>query len=434
LLIFDIDDKGRGVAKKNDRVVFVEGAGLGERILAEITTERKNYFLGRNIETLESSPDAIDAACPYADSCDGCSFQKISYEREVQWKKEKISNALLRIGGVEPGDIPFFKSPQIYHYRNKISMRLSSDNQLSFYNRGTHSPVPVKSCVLAAPAINDAISAMNRLLKKIDLTAEEKADQNPIEEIVFRSNAKGDLLLHLTFHTNRLKQKDKLVEELKKIPRLHTLVLTWTVRKGRKVTKRNEKIVGSGTLHDTIESFQFDIPYDAFFQVNPFMTPTLYRQAQDAISATKQETLLDLYCGIGTFTSYIARDVKKAVGVEINANAAAIASENAEKNRIKNTFFYHGKAEDLLPKLLLEEDPALVTVDPARSGLNKRVVETLGDSNVSKICYISCNPATLARDIKRLTKKGYSVKKVVGVDMFPRTTHVETVVLMSRKG
>lgn len=421
--IFDYTDEGYGVGRVEDIIVFVKNAQYGQRVEIKITTVKKNYCIGNLQKILEESPHSVPPRCPYANICDGCTFQFIDYDIEREIKIKKIKNALKKVADLNMVPFEFKGSIDPYHYRNKITLKIDPTGSLAYYNRATHHHVAINSCSIASQAINEIIPVFNDLIKN----NKSSEDYKDILEICFRSNHENELMI-IFRSLSKTSQWPRLIKEIQENQKVVSIYHEY-VQKNKKPSGKflHKKKEFRDTIGDTI----FKISPSSFFQVHQHLTPILYKQGSDSFQDSQDKILLDLYCGIGTFSIFASPKFKKVIGVELVKDSIKDAKINNQLNKRNNCEFLAGDVLTLLPDLLNKENIEYLSVDPPRKGLNEKVIPYIGNSHIKNIVYISCNPSTLARDIQKLKEYGFVVKNITGVDMFPRTTHVETVCLLS---
>ena len=411
LKIIDIIQDGRGVAKTKGKTVFVENAVYGEILDAEITAEKRNFLEARKIKTNIKSKFERKPPCPYFYECGGCSIMDINYDTQIKLKKNLIKNAIKKSTHLEIEDIEIIESPE-FGYRNKIRLQVDKDGGLNYLKKYSDEKVKINNCLIASDYIGQNLGQIEEISKEIN----GKFD-GVIKEVSIRTNNK-DILLNLygTYDKDCQNYIRKNWQNLK----FHINLID---------RRKTYVINGDGKLDFKIKDKTFKISADDFCQVNQYQIENLYGVAREFLG--ENQKLLDLYCGSATSSMSINDD--HIVGIEINKNAIKDAKENATRNGLKDYKFIAKNAKFIDSNFINENKIDAVTVDPPRAGLDKEVVKTIANAGIDKIVYISCNPQTLARDIKRFMDRGYELKKIKAVDMFPQTMHVETVVLMSRK-
>ena len=410
LKIIDIIQDGRGVAKTKGKTVFVENAVYGEILDAEITAEKRNFLEARKIKTNIKSKFERKPPCPYFYECGGCSIMDINYDKQIELKKNLIKNAIKKSTALEIEDIEIIESPE-FSYRNKIRLQVDKDGGLNYLKKYSDEKVKINNCLIASDHIGQNLAQIQEISKEIN----GKFD-GVITEISIRTNNK-DILLNLYGHfTNECQNYIKNNWQNSKF---HINLID---------RRKTYAINGDGKLDFKIKDKTFKISADAFYQVNRYQIENLYGVAREFLG--ENQKLLDLYCGSATSSMSINDD--HIVGIEINKNAIKDAKENAQRNGLKDYKFIAKNAKFIDSKFIKENKIDAITVDPPRAGLDKEVVKTIANAGIDKIVYISCNPQTLARDIKRFMDRGYKLDKINAIDMFPQTMHVETVALLSK--
>lgn len=410
LKIIDIIQDGRGVAKTSGKTVFVENAVYGETLDAEIIAEKKNFLEAKKIKTNIKSKFERKPPCPYFYECGGCSIMDINYDAQIELKKNLIKNAIKKSTGLEIQDIEIIESPE-FGYRNKIRLQVDKDGGLNYLKKYSDEKVKIDNCLIASDYISQNLSQIEEISKDIN-----GKFNGAITEVSIRTNNE-DILLNLygqfTKECNNYIKKN--LGNSKFYINLIDRRSTYTIN-------------GDGKLDFKIKNKTFKISADDFYQVNQYQIENLYGVAREFLG--ENQKLLDLYCGSATSSMSINDDY--IVGIEINKIAIKDAKENAKRNGLKDYKFIAKNAKFIDSKFIKENKIDAVTVDPPRAGLDKEVINTIANTGMGKIVYISCNPQTLARDIKRFMDRGYELKKIKAVDMFPQTMHVESVALMSR--
>ena len=433
LEIIDITEQGQGVAKKDDLVYFVEDVVIGEIVNIEVKEKKKNFFIGKKTKTVKSSPYYIESNCKYSKECTGCSLLNTEYSRQLELKRELVKNQISRIGNfnIEEINIKGLENP--YYFRNKIELKVDENYNIGYYIKKSHKLVPIEKCLVASKTINNMLEKLLELIKKYELKGyNRKKNTGIIKNITIRSNYLDEIQLTITLSKDKFKNKEEFVNEIFKIEEVIELYFSINNRKNSEVMgEKVKQYFSKKEFTDKIGELEFKISPKSFFQVNSLNTKNLYDIALKQMKLKGRENILDLYCGIGTTTLYFGRNAKTAVGVEIVEDAVKDANVNKKLNNINNVEFVLGKSEEKIEKLL-DNNIDIVIVDPPRKGLDKKLVDILGKSKIKKLEYISCNPATLSRDLKYLQEYGFKLKEIELCDMFPHTMHVECVVLMSK--
>lgn len=439
--IIDMSHSGEGIGKVNNLTVFVEKSVIGDRLIVGITTLKKNYALGKIIEYLELSPFRVDVKCPIFSECGGCQIQNIDYQKQLELKKKIVVDSLERIGGIENPPVEDTIGMEYpYRYRNKGQFPVGLFDQkmrIGFYAKKSHEIIDCESCLIQYDKSDEINAKIRRLIGKHGIKPYDEAEgKGFLRHIVIKQGYKTDeIMVILVTNGLTFKGSEAFVKDiLREMPEITSLVQNVNIKKSNVILgQENIILYGNSYIRDFIKELQFKISPNSFFQVNPEQTEKLYGIAMDYADLIGDEIVFDLYCGIGTISLFLAQKAKKVIGVEIVEDAVKDARENAKLNKILNAEFFVGKAENVVPELYKQGYRAdVVVVDPPRKGCDNVLLETMIKMNPKKIIYVSCNPATLARDVKQLVSEGYRLTKVQPVDMFPHGMHVETVVLMSR--
>ena len=444
IAIEDMGTEGEGVGKIDGFTLFVKDALPGDIARVKVVKEGKTYGYGRLMEVITPSEYRVEAVCPVARQCGGCQIQEMSYEAQLAFKEKKVQNNLERIGKIEPSyyemcTIIGMEEP--YHYRNKAQFPVGTDRDgnivTGFYAGRTHSIIPCDDCAIG-DNINACILAIIKShMKKYNIKPyDEEKHTGLVRHILIRRGfTTGEIMVCIIINGMELKGSSELVDELKAIDKMTSISLNINREKTNVIMGKTViDLYGEGYITDYIGDVKFRISPLSFFQVNPVQTRKLYGKALEFAGLTGNEIVWDLYCGVGTISLFLAKSAHKVYGVEIVPEAIEDARKNASLNNITNAEFFVGKAEEVVPKMYKEcgIGADVVVVDPPRKGCDEKLLETMIEMNPERIVYVSCDSATLARDLKYLRENGYEVKKVQPVDMFPHTGHVETVVLLSK--
>ncbi len=442
LTIHSYQQDGFGVGRSEEGlVVFVPNTAVGETWEVRIVKVLSKLAYGKAERLITASPDRIENDCPSFPACGGCAFRHISYESELAYKKSVVENALLRIGGIAPGPFPIYGAPTTYAYRNKAVYPLGiqkGDVVYGFYRTGSHKLVPATVCKIQPEDAGKAAEAVCEYMKEAGLAPyNEETRTGHIRYVMVRvAEMTGEVLVCLITACKSLPAKEKLAERLKMaVPGLASLYQSVNADPGNRILGKELKLLwGKPRITDRLDGLSLSFGPESFYQVNRAQCEVLYSKVLEFAGQgadIQNLNILDLYCGIGSITLYLARHCKKAVGVEVVAGAVEDAKENARQNGLDNAEFFCADAQDT-PAILekIGFTPDLVVVDPPRKGLGEGLCRFLGELAVPRMVYVSCDPATLARDLKQLTQDGYRVDNLAAVDLFPRTVHVECVVLM----
>lgn len=437
LTILDLAFGGEGVARTEDnQVVFVKRGLPQEQVHVEVTKCKSRFVEGKVVDILQASPFRVPARCRHFGLCGGCTWQDLDYEAQLKFKQKQVADALTRIGKLESVFInPVIgMSPEPWYYRNKMEYTFGYDKQgqiiLGQHRAGQwYELVDIEECWLQSPTSNKILKICKEFVRKHNLSAySTKTHRGLLRHLVIREGKNtGDVLINLIILGEDFPQADAFVEQLTaQVPEITSIVLNVNRRVSETSQGEEERILwGQPVIHETVNDLHFDISANSFFQTNTYQTQRLYRLIVDMAKVDKGSIVLDLYCGTGSITLHLASRVKEVHGVEINPLAIENARHNAQKNQIENAFFYCGEVRKVLRDLSFPLD--VIVVDPPRDGLNRKVIQFLLEKTPSQILYVSCNPTTLARDLKDLCEGGYSVSRVQPIDMFPHTYHIETV-------
>ena len=445
--ITDTGIEGEGIGKTDGFILFVKDAVIGDTVQVKVMKAKKNYAYAKLEKVLVPSPFRVQPSCPFHRQCGGCQLQPLSYEKQLEFKQNKIRNNLIRIGGFSPEHIDACMEPIIgmedpWHYRNKAQFPFGYDKEgnvvTGFYAGRSHNIIANTDCALGVEENKTVLETILAYMKKYGVSAyDETTGKGLIRHVLIRKGfASGQLMACVVINGNKLPEEKTLAEELWKIPGMTSVSVNVNTERTNVILGKKVRVLkGEEKIEDTIGDVVFRISPLSFYQVNPVQTKKLYGQALEYAGLTGEETVWDLYCGIGTISLFLAKKAKKVYGVEIVPEAIADAKENAARNGITNAEFFVGKAEEVLPQKYEEEGvyADVIVVDPPRKGCDEKCLETMVRMRPERIVYVSCDSATLARDLKYLGEMGYEVRKWRGCDMFPGTVHVETVCLLTRK-
>ena len=428
--------EGLGIARVNGAVVFVPHAVRGEEIDLRITKVMKTSCAGEIVKIHNPSPERMEPECPYAGKCGGCAYRHLTYPEELWAKRQRVQDALTRIGGLDltVEEILGAKNPE--HYRNKSQYPVGADGSIGFFQARTHKVVPIRRCLIQTEAADRTAQAVGEWMRRYKISAyDETTGKGLVRHVCVRVNRKGESLCCVVVNGNKVPREPELAAYVTAAVS-HTVgvLLNSNTRRGNVILgDKYRTLFGRNYLMDTLCGLEFKLSMPSFYQVNRDQAEVLYGKALEFAGLTGNETVLDLYCGIGTITLCLAKAAKRVIGAEIVPPAIRDAKENALRNHIENAEFFCGDAADIAAKL--ESDglrPDVVTVDPPRKGLAPEVIASVAAMGPEKVVYVSCDPATLGRDVKIFREFGYEAKRAAAVDMFPGTAHVETVVLLSK--
>lgn len=416
--IIDFDFKGLGMTKLNGSPVFLNGGVIGDEVEFIITKKKKNFSKGEILKILKKSKDRVESPCPYFKDCGGCDFLNYSHEKELAWKEAEVNKNLSRLAGLDLKVEEVIDSPEKTHYRNNMQFQVK-DGKIGLFAKNSKDIVPIKKCIMQKDSANEILKIMWGYKKLKDL-----------KRIGIRTNYKGDLLLILVSKKGRVDIKDILGDLI--YAGVKSIYLNYNREDGRHYSREFEKIYGDDTIEEKLLGINYKISPESFFQINRPATEKLYKKAIYYLDPKKDDKIFDLYCGVGSISLSVAKEGPEIIGIEIVESAVDDARENAEKNNIKARFV-HGPAEESIEKLWEEEkiSPNKIILDPPRKGLDEKLVNFLKENPVERLVYISCNPATQARDLKSL-KEVYNVEKLSLVNLFPNTAHSESIALLEK--
>ena len=459
--IEDMGSEGEGIGKADGFPFFIKDALIGDVVEAGIMKLKKGYGYAKLLRVLRPSPDRVTPLCPLHQKCGGCQIQALSYEKQLEFKENKVKNNLIRLGGIQEERLrecmePIIGMEEPYHYRNKAQFPVGTDREgrlvTGFYAGRTHQIISNTDCCLGVPENKEILEAILGFLEEYQIPAyDESTGRGLVRHILLRKGFHtGELMVCLVLNGRKLPHGEELIKRLCRIPGMASITLN--------VNERNTNVImgeeilplwGKTYITDTIGGIRYQISPLSFYQVNPVQTERLYATALEFAGLKGTETVWDLYCGIGTISLFLAKRAKQVYGVEIVPQAIADARVNAELNGIENVRFFVGKAEDVLAGVYGDGEgdgrdggkdernhmryPDVIVVDPPRKGCDGVCLETMLKMQPERIVYVSCDSATLARDLKVLMEGGYELKRVRAVDMFGGTVHVETVCLLTRK-
>ena len=439
-VITDYTAEGQGVAHVEGCAVFVPNAIAGERVRLRIEKAQKTWAAGKIVEILEKSPHRVNRACPVAKLCGGCDFWHMDYDEETRLKAERVKTCLNRIGGQQLTQVPILAAPDCRSYRNKAQYPVAVKKgraYAGFFRAGTHQVVENRRCLILPEESDRVKDAVMDYVNQYRVSVyDEQRHTGLLRHIYVRRGAvSGQILVCLVVNGQAIPRPQALIERLAKIPGFATLVLSVNTKKGNAVLGDTfQTLYGPGYIEDTLCGLNFRLSPRSFYQVNHHQAQRLYQAAISLAGITKADTVLDLYCGVGTITLAMAAAAGRVIGVEVIPQAVEDARDNARRNGIDNAEFFCGDAGQAALELERQGIRAdVIVVDPPRKGLNADTIEALSRFAPRRIVYVSCDPATLARDVALLNEKGYTLQSAQAADLFPRCAHVESVVTLSRK-
>lgn len=446
LVTLEIEDcgiDGEGIGKADGFTVFVKDAVIGDTVTAKIIKAKKNYGYGRLMEVLKPSPYRVEPKCEFARQCGGCQLQALSYDQQLVFKTNKVKGHLERIGGFT--DIPMepiIGMDELFHYRNKAQFPVGRNKEgkivTGFYAGRTHNIIENRDCALGVPENKEVLDRVIAHMEKYGIEPyNEATGKGLVRHVLIRYGYfTKEVMVCLILNGNKLPKEEQLVKSLCEIPGMTSITINVNKKHSNVILGEEIRLLwGQEYITDRIGDISYQISPLSFYQVNPMQTQKLYAKALEYADLHGEETVWDLYCGIGTISLFLAQKAKFVRGVEIVPAAIENAKENAKLNGLENTEFFVGKAEDVLPREYKKNGvyADVIVVDPPRKGCDETLLETMIEMNPERIVYVSCDSATLARDLKYLCERGYELRKVCPVDQFGMTVHVETVVLLSQQ-
>ena len=439
-VVTDYTAEGQGVAHIDGCAVFIPNAIAGEVYKVRIEVAKKNWAAGKIVEIIEKSPHRCNRECPVAKLCGGCDFWHMDYEEETRLKAERVRTCLNRLGGENLEKVEILSAPTCYGYRNKAQYPVSSKKgraYAGFFRAGTHEVVENKRCLILPDETDAVKDAVMDYVNQFRITAYDELSHTGLLRHIYvrRGAVSGQILVCLVVNGRKLPRIEELIKRLQKIPGFTTLVLSVNTKMGNAVLGDEFiTLLGPGYIEDTLCGLTFRLSPRSFYQVNHHQAQRLYEAAISQAEITKEDTVLDLYCGVGTITLCMASAAGKVIGVEVIPQAVEDAKDNAKRNGIENAEFFCGDAGQAALELEKQGVKAdVVVVDPPRKGLNADTIEALDRFAPRRIVYVSCDPATLARDVALLKERGYCLKNALAADLFPKTAHVESIVTLIKK-
>ncbi len=434
--IKDVSSDGNGVGNIDGFVVFVPKTVTGDILKVQIVKVLNSYAFGKVLEIMTPSSERTDVMCPQYEKCGGCSLMHINYNYQLEIKRGIINNALKRIGGFSEEVSEMIPAPSQFRYRNKMIFPIGDENGKpvsGFFRARSHDIIPLDDCLLGGEFNSAVLSAVKEYMTELGVPSyNEATHKGDIRRVFTRyGRISGEIMVIVSATKKTLPNPEVLVKKLLKIsPDITSIILNVNSKKTNLVLgDKNITLYGKNTISDTLLGVEYEISPHSFYQVNHAQTENLYNKALEYADISKDDTVMDIYCGIGTISLSASRLAKEVIGVEIVPEAIENAKKNAENNGITNATFYCADAQDIVPKLIKDGiSPDIVLIDPPRKGSDEATLSAIASVNPKRIVYVSCNPATLARDMKFLNTFGYSPEKICGVDMFANTNHIETVV------
>ncbi|WPK13689.1 23S rRNA (uracil(1939)-C(5))-methyltransferase RlmD [Lysinibacillus louembei] len=436
--IEDLTHDGNGVAKVDGYPLFIAGALPQELVQVHVLKVLKNYGFAKVLEILEPSADRVIAPCDYFVQCGGCQLQHLSYEGQLKWKQRMVENVMKRLGKIDAPVLPVKGMDEPWHYRNKSQIPFAQGEIApiaGFYKTKSHTIVDMERCLIQTAEADVIMADFKRELTALGIRPyNEEAHKGMLRHVVIRKGrTTNEVMVVVVTTARKFPQAEATVAKIRElVPNVTSIVQNINPNKTN-VIFGDETVTlwGKDVIEDTIGDVRFEISARSFYQVNPIQTEVLYKQALDYAQLTGNERVIDAYCGIGTISLFLAKKAKHVMGVEIVPQAIEDAKRNAELNGFTNTYFEAGPAEEIIPRWYKEGKEAdVLVVDPPRKGCDEALLNTIIEQKPKRVVYVSCNPATLARDLRILEDGGYQTQEIQPVDMFPHSTHCEAVALL----
>ncbi|NGT02697.1 23S rRNA (uracil(1939)-C(5))-methyltransferase RlmD [Clostridium perfringens] len=447
--IFDIISQGyegEGIAKIDNKYpIFIEGALKGEKVKVRIVKVNKNFAYGKLMEVLEASEERVNPPCAIYKRCGGCKLQHASYKAQLDFKWDRVKDCVSKIGKLDPSIVKYplgMENP--WRYRNKVQLPIGLINgevKIGFFAPRSHDIIDMESCLIQDEIGDKVVKLTREWIEKFNIrpyNVDGEYDEKGIVRhiMIRRGFTTNEVMIVLVTNGENLPHKEEFVDLMvKNIPGIKSVIQNINSKKTNVILGLESKTLwGEDTISDYIGDFRFNISPLSFFQVNPIQTEVLYGKALEYANLTGNEEVFDAYCGTGTITLFLSQKAKKVYGVEIIPQAIDNAWINAKENKVDNVEFFVGESEVVIPDLINKGVKAdVVVVDPPRKGCDKKLLDAITNIDAKKIVYVSCDPSTLGRDLAILEENGYKTLEVQPVDMFPNTSHVETVALIRRK-
>ncbi len=445
LTITDLADNGCGVGRYEDFVVFVPNTVPGDQLLVKIDRIKRHWSTGKVMEIVSPSPDRVRPHCIVADKCGGCQWQFVSYGYQLQAKQNQVAQALVRLGkfpapAIQAKLAPILGAPQAFHYRNKVTYPIATDStgkiKVGYYQSNSHKLINLNQCPVQDQRLDLLLTTVKQdLIRSGWSVYNEATHQGNLRHLGFRIGRRsGEILITIVSQSRELNQLEQIAHSWLELPGVVGVVLNHNDQPGNVILGKDSYCVaGRNYVVEIFCDLTFHLTSDTFFQIYTEQAELLVQLLLDCLDLKGTETIVDAYCGIGTFTLPLAQYSQKCYGIEIQPQAITQAQHNARINHLTDRVeFLVGKVEDLLPHLAIQPD--ILLLDPPRKGCEPEVIEFIRQSAIDRVVYISCNPATLARDLQILCATDrYEIAKIQPIDFFPQTAHVETMVLLNAK-
>lgn len=428
--------QGEGICRHEGMAVFVPRALPGEKILAQIVKVEKRHAFARVVEVIEPSAARVEPPCPHYVQCGGCVCQHMDYASQLAFKRQQVEGVMRHIAGLDIQVNNTIGMDDPWHYRNKTALPVAGESgnpQIGYYAQRSHRVIAIDSCKIAKPESDAVHGIVHRWMKKYGIAPyNEEKHSGLIRHVMTRVNRKNESMVVLVINGSSLPKSAELIDMLRKeLPGLVSVCISVNKARGNVILGRTYEVLwGESRLEDTLCGHNFRLSPLSFFQVNPVQTEKLYGTALDFAALTGNELVADVYCGAGTISLMLSKHAKRVIGIEIVPDAVRDAIENAKRNGVENTEFRLGAAEDVLPQLVESGlRPDVIVIDPPRKGCEESVLKAIATAKPVRVVYVSCNPATQARDAKILCENGYTATACQPVDMFCQTAGVENVML-----
>ncbi|WP_068676871.1 23S rRNA (uracil(1939)-C(5))-methyltransferase RlmD [Oceanobacillus sp. Castelsardo] len=439
----DLTHEGNGVGKVDGYPLFVPYGLPGEEATVKVVKVNKNFGYGKLLEVKEKSKDRVEPPCNVFYQCGGCQLQHMSYDLQLEMKRNQVKNVMKKIAHLEHVPVhPTIGMKDPWRYRNKVQIPVGErDGELitGFYRMRSHDIIDdMETCVIQDEVNDRSVHAVRRIANQLGIEAyDEKSDRGVLRHIMVRTGREtNETMIVLVTRTKKLPHQEEFIRQLTEtFPHVKSIVHNINDRRTNVILGRKTKVIwGEEYIYDTIGDIKFAISARSFYQVNPYQTKVLYEKALEVANINENDVVIDAYCGIGTISLFLAQKAKRVYGVEVVQDAINDAKNNAKLNDITNVEFVVGEAEKVMPEWKNEGlDPDVIVVDPPRKGCEPEFLEAMIEMEPKRIVYVSCNPSTLARDLRILEDGGYETKEVQPVDMFPQTNHIEAVCWLERK-
>ncbi|MCT4631276.1 MAG: 23S rRNA (uracil(1939)-C(5))-methyltransferase RlmD [Firmicutes bacterium] len=443
MIIDDIGTRGEGIGKIDGYTLFVEGALPKEEVEVKVLKTKKNYGFAKLLNIIKPSTNRVEPICNISKQCGGCQLQHLSYDEQLIYKQKKVENVLQRIGQVNNVKVnKTIGMDNPYYYRNKVQFPVrqgkNGNVEIGFYSERSHRIVETDTCYIQHPINEQIVKLIREFILENNISPyNEEKHRGLIRHIITRISSKNnDVNITIVINGNKLPHQDNLIKKLTTIKEVKGICININKEKTNVILGNNiTTIWGETNIVDSIGNINYRISPKSFYQVNPIQTKKLYEKALEYADLSGEEIVWDAYCGIGTITLFLAKKAKKVYGVEIVKEAIEDAKQNAILNKINNVDFFVGKAEEVIKDKYEQNniEADVIVVDPPRKGCDEELLKTIIEMNPKKAVYVSCDPATLARDVRVLMEAGYELKEVQPVDMFPQTVHVECVTVLYRQ-